>query len=106
MHNDEQQCTFTLHISNIVKKAKTRWDGVQSVSVAEALSHADTLEISCHSPTRVYTAASSGIHGKQKTYKLSKLFNERLRTKSLKYGTGKDCTNSNCTLFRDAVYVI
>ena len=26
--------------------------GVESVSVAEALSHADTLEISCHSPTR------------------------------------------------------
>ena len=32
-------------------------------------------------------AASSGIHGKQKTYKLSKLFNERSHTKSLKYST-------------------
>ena len=31
--------------------------GVESVSVAEALSHDDTLEISCHSPTRVRTAA-------------------------------------------------
>ena len=27
--------------------------GVESVSVAGALSHADTFEISCHSPTRV-----------------------------------------------------
>ena len=30
---------------------------VESVSVAEALSHADTLEISCHSPTRVLLPA-------------------------------------------------
>ena len=29
------------------------WVGVKSVSVAEVLSHADTLEISCHSPTKV-----------------------------------------------------
>ena len=31
--------------------------GVESVSVAEALSHADTLEISCNSPTRVLLPA-------------------------------------------------
>ena len=46
---------------------------------------------------------------KQKTYKLSKLFNERLHTKSLKYSTlttGKYCKNSNFTLSRDAVNVI
>ena len=35
------------------KRLETRWQGVESVSVAEALSYADTLEISCHSPTRV-----------------------------------------------------
>ena len=75
--------TFTLHIRNIVKKARDNGMGVESVSVVAALSHADTLEISCHSHTKS-TAASSGIHGNQKTYKLSKLFNERLHTKSPK----------------------
>ena len=52
--------TFTLYFINIVKKARDKM-GAESVSVAEAVSHADTLEISCHSPTRVH-AASSGIH--------------------------------------------
>ena len=31
--------------------------GVESVSVGVALSHADTLEISCHFPTRVLLPA-------------------------------------------------
>ena len=47
--------------------------------------------------------------GKQKTYKQSKQFNERLHTKSLKHNTKttmKDCTNSNYTLFTVAVNVI
>ena len=49
---------------------------------------------------------------KAKTYKLSKLFNERLHTKSLKSSTQtnwKNCTNSNCTLSmqrRRARYII
>ena len=47
--------------------------GVKSVSVAGALSHTDTLEIFWHSLTRVLHD-SSGIHRKQKTYKLSKLY--------------------------------
>ena len=49
--------------------------GVESVSVAAALSHADTLEISCYTPTRVLLPLSSGIHGKYNTcaYKISKL---------------------------------
>ena len=58
---------------------------VESVSVAEALSHADTLEISCHSLTRVLLLALESMESK--TYKLSKLFNERLYTKSLNYST-------------------
>ena len=37
--------------------------GVESVPAVEALSHADTLELSCHSLTIDYTAASSGIRG-------------------------------------------
>ena len=50
--------TFTLHIRNIVKKGQ-RQDGmgVESVSVA-VLSHADTLEISCHSPWRLSPGAN------------------------------------------------
>ena len=35
--------------------------GVESVSVTEALSHADTLEISCHSTTRVLVPAQESI---------------------------------------------
>ena len=41
--------------------------GVESVSVAEALSHADTLKISCHSPTRVLLPALESMESK-KTY--------------------------------------
>ena len=57
--------TFTLHIGNIGKKGQ-RLDGVgiESVSVAEALSHADTLEISCHSPTRVLHPALESMESK------------------------------------------
>ena len=47
--------------------------GVEGVSVAEALSHADTLEISYHLLMVML--------------KLLNLFNKRLHTKSLKYST-------------------
>ena len=40
--------------------------GVESVSVAAALSHADTLEISCHSPTRVLLPALESMESKRK----------------------------------------
>ena len=60
--------------------------GVESVSVVEVLSHADILEISCHSPTRTLQKTYKlSKDMKQKTYKLSKLFHESLHTKSLKY---------------------
>ena len=36
---------FTLHIRNIVEKARQDGMGVESVSVAKALSHSDTLKI-------------------------------------------------------------
>ena len=77
--------TFTLHIRNIVKKPRDKMGWVLRVFQSRERSLMLTLEISCHSPTS--TAASSGIHGKQKTYKLSKQVNERLHTKSLKYST-------------------
>ena len=38
--------------------------GVESVSVAEALSHADTLEITRHSPTRVLLPALESMKSK------------------------------------------
>ena len=41
--------------------------GVESVSVAAALYHADTLEISCHSPTRVLLPALESIESKRHT---------------------------------------
>ena len=57
--------TFTLDIRNIVKKERDKMgSGVESVSVAEALSHADTLEISCHSHTRVVLPALESMESK------------------------------------------
>ena len=53
--------TFTLYIRNIVKKVKDKTGWVLTVFQCGTLSHVDTLEISCHSPTRVH-ATSSGIH--------------------------------------------
>ena len=41
--------------------------GVESVSVSEALSHADTLEISCHSPTRVLLPSLESMETKRHT---------------------------------------
>ena len=40
---------------------------IESVSVAEGLSHADTLEISCHSPTRVLLPALESTEIKRHT---------------------------------------
>ena len=59
--------TFTLHIRNIVKKTRDKMGWVLSVSVAEALSHAHTLEISCHSPTRVLLPALESMESKRHT---------------------------------------
>ena len=60
--------TFTLHIRNIVKTARDKMvTGVESVSVAEALSHAHTLEISCHSPTRVLLPALESMESQRHT---------------------------------------
>ena len=41
--------------------------GVESVSVAVALSHADTLEITCHSPTRGLLPALESMESKRHT---------------------------------------
>ena len=40
---------------------------VESVSVGAALSHVDTLEISCHSPTRVLLSALESMESKRHT---------------------------------------
>ena len=49
--------------------------GVESVSVAWALSHADSLEISCHSPTRVLLPALESMENKRHTSYRSYLTN-------------------------------
>ena len=41
--------------------------GVESVSVSEALSHADTVEISCDSTTRVLLPALESMESKRHT---------------------------------------
>ena len=60
---------------------------VESFQIPEALSHANSLEVSFVMPQSA--VVSSGIHmdGKQKPHRLLKLFNERLPTKSLKYNS-------------------
>ena len=68
--------TLTLFIRNIVKKAwKQDGMGVESVSVVEAHSHAGTLEISCHSPTRVLLPALQSTESKRNTSYRSYLMN-------------------------------
>ena len=56
---------FTLHIRNIVKKARDKmgW-GWECFSRG---AHADTLEISCHSPTRVLLPALESMESKRYT---------------------------------------
>ena len=60
--------TFAVHIINITLRAKTRWDGyiesrqlqgalVECEPLPEDLSQVDTLEVSCHSPTRILLPA-------------------------------------------------
>ena len=80
--------------------------GVESVSVAEALSHADTLEISCHflleycyqlwNPWRA--KAIQAIEAIQRTFTC-----KITEVQHLNYW--EDCMNSNNTLSRDAVNV-
>ena len=82
--------TFTLHIRNIVKTASEKLLYVLRVFQSRKLSlmHADTLEISCHSPTRVLLPALKSMESKRHTNCRSySLFNECLHTKLLKYST-------------------
>ena len=48
-----------------VKTSRQDGMGVESVSVTGALSHNDTLEISCHSPTRVLLPALESMESKR-----------------------------------------
>ena len=73
---------FTLHIKNTVKKARDKMGWVLRVFQSRKRSLMLTLLKSL--VILQSTPASSGIHGKQNTNKLSKLFNERSHTKSLK----------------------
>ena len=54
MHENQYAC-IDKNIQHTLYTKGRRQDGmgVEGVSVAEALSHADTIEISCHSPIRV-----------------------------------------------------
>ena len=74
--------TFTLHIRNRVKKAREKMGRVlwvlQSRERSLILIHLKSLVI------RVLLSAQAPME-KKKAYKLSKLFTEHLRTKSLKY---------------------
>ena len=56
-----RKATFIFHIRNMVKKAKDK------MGVAEALSHAGALEISCHSPTRVQLPAQESMESERHT---------------------------------------
>ena len=58
---------------------------VESVPLAEALSHAVTLEVSCHSITRVLLQALESMEGKGHTS--YQVIHERLHAKSVNYNT-------------------
>ena len=74
--------TLSLHIRNIVKKARDKMECVLRVLQSRKRSLILILFQSLVIP--LYSSAdSSGIHGRQNTYKLSKLFSERIPTKSL-----------------------
>ena len=59
--------TFTLNIRNIVKKARDKMGWGLRVSVAGTLSHADTLEVSRHSLTKVLLPALESMEIKRHT---------------------------------------
>ena len=59
------RATFTLHFKNIFKKQSQDGMGVERSSAAAALSHAGTLEISCHSPTIVLLPALEYMESKR-----------------------------------------
>ena len=79
--------------------------GVESVSVAVAISHADTLEISCRSPTRVLLPALESMERKnlQAIEAIQRAFTYKItEVQHLNY-----CERLHeLTLSRDAVHVI
>ena len=93
--------TFTLHIRYIVKKERDKKGWVLRVFQSRKRSLMLTLLKSPVIPlpaleSMEFQECQHGIHGKQKTYMIAKLFNERLHRKSLMYSTyttGKECTN-------------
>ena len=71
--------TFTLHIRNIVKKARDKLGWVLRVFQSRQRSHADTLEISRHSPTRVLLPALEYIESKRHTSYRSYTMNDYIK---------------------------
>ena len=72
-----------------------------------ALSHADTLEISCHSSTRVLLPALESMESKRSTVQAIEAIQRTFTYKITEVQhLFKDSTNSNCTLSRDKVNVI
>ena len=53
--------TFILHIRKMVKQGREKMAWVLRVFVMEVLTHADILEISCHSGTRVLLPAQESV---------------------------------------------
>ena len=93
--------TFTLHIRNIVKKTRDKMGWVLRVFQSRKRSLMLTLLKSLVVPLLEYRCQlwnpwkAEDIHAIEATQ----------RTFTYKI-TGKDCTNSNCTLSRDAVNVV
>ena len=59
--------TFFAHLKYSLKGQRQDGMGVESVSVTEARSHAETLDISYHSPTRVLLPAVESMESKRHT---------------------------------------
>ena len=66
--NMSNTATFTVEIRKYnLNGQRQNGMGVESVSVAEVLSHADTVEISCHSSTRELQPALESMESKSHT---------------------------------------
>ena len=113
--NTHQMCNVWLYLNNmwqlegtilICRQGVLHYESTASVN--GAISHADTLEIFCHSPTWVLLLALESMESKRHTSYQSHSMNVYIQnhwSTALKT-TLNYCTNSNYALSRDAVNVI
>ena len=82
--------TLSLYVRNILKKARQKlrvFLGVENVPVSEAISQAETLEVSCYSFIRVLLSTLGSMEGRRHTKCRIYSTNVYIQIHSLKYST-------------------